>query len=199
MKRSPGRRWSGDPAGPKCAPPPAAISTVPRRSPQRRGFFSSAARAASRAIRRPGSRTRSGILNPLTRGNAHGRGLDSQLRLFVLLEQCHGVTDGYEPRATIPPDSEQCPIAGDDRLGAGREGGADHDIVVGIGCDAWNRYRSHQSGQHHVAIDELIDGQLRGGDLPLELGSAEDIGQFSQQRCAGEKIDTSIARGLQQS
>lgn len=60
-------------------------------------------------------------------------------------------------------------------------------IVIGI---IKNRGREgdrmHHRGQQDVAFDELIDGELCGGELARELGSPQDIGEFQQQRGAGK-------------
>lgn len=56
----------------------------------------------------------------------------------------------------------------------------------------------HERSEVRIAIDELIDGALQGGDLLGELAPPEDLGQLGQHCYAGEQFDALLTRGLQQ-
>ena len=78
----------------------------------------------------------------------------------------------------IAAHRQQRPIPSDDEVCLGRERGADHHIVIGIGRDARRGRRPHEGGEFRVSIHQWIDAQQRSGDLLVELAPPENIGQL---------------------
>ena len=79
-------------------------------------------------------------------------------------------------------------VPGDNEFGLGCKRSADDHIVIRIGRDPWRGHRPNKCRELRMAIDELIDCELRRSDLPDELAPAEDVGQLSQRRRAGEQL-----------
>ena len=97
-------------------------------------------------------------------------------------------------------ERQQVSIAGDNKIGLGRERAGEHVIVIGIARNPFGELASGDAvSQASVVAHELVCTESGIRDGFGELPAMQDFGEFIEQHVAGEDLDFVFSSKLDQS